>query len=416
MKFTEVLYKRSLAFGWRRLWGSKRVKYPDYPVRLPKAYIDNPVELIDTGKEPKREKWHPPVADPRYYDPPAKHELGNYNEEQAFVCPPKICIHQGLEQAALLAKARVQRGLPPAVQRIFDKVENPEYTNTLLQRYIMQAQYWNTTKEKLPYRFDPRKPIWKFQTRYGIPPKMQAGILIRNLLRLCQHQVSQYPNLTDRRHISVPYINSHYYYKGQPVVVRGSAEWLITSSKPLPSFAEEEAVDATVGQGLPDLFPILPTIDLLPDHNYTLDHDLGMAKDMTHGHLHTLVLTDNNHFKVEPRMARDVLFCLGYTVAQAKRLYGDATHLPKPLSMQCVSLDHQTLNFVFFQLNTLDFSSEHGVKNLVWADGGNHLFQKILSQPWMPKAIRDERLEDLEPAVFRKLLAVYLNGASELLV
>ena len=44
----------------------------------------------------------------------------------------------------------------------------------LVQRYIMLAQYWNTTKEKLPKRFDPRKPSWKFQARYGVPPKMQA--------------------------------------------------------------------------------------------------------------------------------------------------------------------------------------------------------------------------------------------------
>ena len=44
----------------------------------------------------------------------------------------------------------------------------------LVQRYIMLAQYWNTTKEKLPKRFDPRKPGWKFQARYGVPPKMQA--------------------------------------------------------------------------------------------------------------------------------------------------------------------------------------------------------------------------------------------------
>jgi hypothetical protein len=76
-------------------------------------------------------------------------------------------------------------------------------------------------------------------------------------------------------------------------------------------------------------------------------------------------------------------------------------------------MDHQTLNFTLFQLNTLDLSSDSGVKNCVWTDGGNHLFHKILAQPWMPKAIRHERLQDLNPDVFRKLLALYLNGAPE---
>lgn len=40
-------------------------------------------------------------------------------------------------------------------------------------------------------------------------------ILARNLLRLCQSQVSNFPSLRDRRHIYKPYINSHYYYRGK---------------------------------------------------------------------------------------------------------------------------------------------------------------------------------------------------------
>ena len=40
MKWTATLCKRSLAFGWRRIWGSKRIQYPDYPPRIPKALIE----------------------------------------------------------------------------------------------------------------------------------------------------------------------------------------------------------------------------------------------------------------------------------------------------------------------------------------------------------------------------------------
>ena len=40
------------------------------------------------------------------------------------------------------------------------------------------------------------------------------GILVRNLLRLCQSQVTSYPSLVDRRQIYAPYINSHYFYRG----------------------------------------------------------------------------------------------------------------------------------------------------------------------------------------------------------
>lgn len=76
-------------------------------------------------------------------------------------------------------------------------------------------------------------------------------------------------------------------------------------------------------------------------------------------------------------------------------------------------MDHEMFSFVFFQLNTLSFDSDNGIKNFAWIDGENYLFRKILSQPWMPKAIRFERLEDFDPNVFDKFMAMYLNGVPE---
>lgn len=48
----------------------------------------------------------------------------------------------------------------------------------LLQRYIMQSQYWNTTSKKLPKRIDPRKPGYVFRRQYGIPSKMQGSVCL----------------------------------------------------------------------------------------------------------------------------------------------------------------------------------------------------------------------------------------------
>ena len=52
------------------------------------------VELVDPTEEEEK-YWRPPVDDPRFHVPEKHHELWNYNEEPAFVCTPKICIHQG---------------------------------------------------------------------------------------------------------------------------------------------------------------------------------------------------------------------------------------------------------------------------------------------------------------------------------
>lgn len=63
----------------------------------------------------------------------------------------------------------------------------------------------------------------------------------------------------------------------------------------------------------------------------------------------------------------------------------------------------------FFQLNTLDYSKEAGVKNLAWFDTDNKLFEKILPKRAM---LRNTKYEDYDPKVFRKLLAMYIYGVN----
>lgn len=411
MKFTEVLCKRSLRYEWRKL-RDRRLHFPDIPARIPQVLIEKGVEIVDPTEKPPRERWQPPVDDPRFYTHTKPEQYVNYNEEPAYLCTPSTRIYEGTKQVACLAKAKIIQGLPDSVKRLVGAVQIP-HQNMLLQRYIMQAQYWNTTKEHLPKRTDLRKPGWKFQAQYGIPARTQSEILMRNMLRLCQSQVGSFPSLVDRRHIYRPYLNSHYYYRDKPAVIRGTSEWLVTSNKPLPQFVDEETVDASVNHAMPDLYPIAPTIDLHVEHNYTLDHDTGLKASFSHGIPHTLFQVEVNSWTQEQRLARSLAFCFGYAVAQARRQFGSVTTLPEPVCVQCVSLDHQNLNFTFMQLNTLAFDSDNGIKNFAWVDSGNDLYQKLLSQPWMPRAIRDQRLEDFDPLPFQKLLAVYLSGVPE---
>lgn len=62
---------------------------------------------------------------------------------------------------------------------------------------------------------------------------------------------------------------------GKPVIIRGLSEWLVTSDKPITPFADENIVDASVNYTLPNMYPIVPTIDLVKENNYTLEHNLG---------------------------------------------------------------------------------------------------------------------------------------------
>ena len=85
------------------------------------------------------------------------------------------------------------------------------------------------------------------------------------------------------------------------------------------------------------------------------------------------------------------------------------THLPEPISVQCIHTGNGIdFHFACFQLNTMNFQNEEGVKNLAWFDNDNALFNKILPKRAL---LRNTKYEDYNPLVLRKILACWINGA-----
>ena len=80
--------------------------------------------------------------------------------------------------------------------------------------------------------------------------------------------------------------------------------------------------------------------------------------------------------------------------------------LPEPVCSQHVAMDATgSLNFTFYQLNTLDCDNEEGVKNLVWFDNQRQLYSKLLPKRGM---LRHTRYVDYDPEVLDHLMAVYM--------
>lgn len=71
---------------------------------------------------------------------------------------------------------------------------------------------------------------------------------------------------------------------------------------------------------------------------------------------------------------------------------------------------YNNLNFLVFQLNTLDLDSSDGVKNIVWADTQNKFFERIMCQPWKhpERKITPTQYENFAGNAFEKFLAVYM--------
>ena len=76
--------------------------------------------------------------------------------------------------------------------------------------------------------------------------------------------------------------------------------------------------------------------------------------------------------------------------------------------MQAVQTNKANFELYAFQLNTLDCSGDDSaVKNLLWMDTRNQLYEKILPKRAM---LRNTKYEDSDGHVLEKLLGLYATG------
>jgi large subunit ribosomal protein L37 len=57
--------------------------------------------------------------------------------------------------------------------------------------------------------------------------------------------------------------------------VRGKSNLMVYSNRPLKPFGDEELIDASTQHQLPDLYPLLPTIDLKKQHLWRSENITG---------------------------------------------------------------------------------------------------------------------------------------------
>lgn len=81
--------------------------------------------------------------------------------------------------------------------------------------------------------------------------------------------------------------------------------------------------------------------------------------------------------------------------------------------MQSVGTDGRVFQFLVLQLNTTDLASNEGVKNLVWVDSDQLLYQHFWCLPVIKKKVVVEPVgpTGFQPETFKKFLALYLHGA-----
>ncbi|XP_014774141.1 39S ribosomal protein L37, mitochondrial isoform X1 [Octopus bimaculoides] len=401
----------------KRLWKT-RGRFVEPQRVIPKPLLKSNVEIIDPCAKPKLPPWEPPVKDDiRWWKAPPLEEQDNYHKDPMYLYFQKCRLLEGLKQARILTKCLQFTGFPPDLKEKIGKVTIPNQ-DLLVQRNIMFSQVWHSNYKKLPKRIDKSKPGFKFTREYGIPTLQASQLLLSNLLRLCNTQTKIFPDiLTDYQMVKNSFLRSHITYDNKRIQIVGNSEALLLSKQPLPNFATNDIIEASANDPLPNIYPVSPMIDIPKMHIYRTDEtsgfNIGESNDLQY-YPHTLFITYNNRWNCSQNCARSLLYLTGYAVNEAKRRFGaNVQQLPEPINLQCINMNDCTFNFLFFQLNTLDFQTADGLKNLLWCDAHNLLFYKKFRQPWLGRSSRNHRYLDYNAEVFQKFLTMYLNGMKQ---
>ncbi|XP_060062231.1 large ribosomal subunit protein mL37 isoform X2 [Erinaceus europaeus] len=201
--------------------------------------------------------------------------------------------------------------------------------------------------------------------------------------------------------------------------VHGPSGARLNAKDPLPPIASREEVEATKNHVLETFYPISPVMGLSECNLYDSKDDTGFQEGYPYPSPHTFYFLEKANirpYRLHPDQlrAKMILFAFGSALTQARLLYGnDAKVLEHPVVVQSVGTDGRVFQFLVLQLNTTDLASSEGIKNLVWMDSDQLLYQHFWCRPVIKKKVVVEPVGPIgfQPETFRKFLALYLHGA-----
>ncbi|XP_041133698.1 39S ribosomal protein L37, mitochondrial-like [Polyodon spathula] len=340
--------------------------------------------------------WH----DPHHYRGPKTEEMKLHKENPCYVFNQRTKILEGVRQALWLTKSKLIQGLPEHILSLAEDSANQiEDQDERVQQAIRHARFWDTT---------------------AIRPKRDrfCPVLLRDLLHLCGTLQVKHTSLS-KRILAENYRVAALWNRDTDVFqVRGLNGMLLNSMTPLPAVAPSGEVLATENHTLETFYPISPTIDLQSTYVYDQKNDTGFRDGYPYPHAHTLFFTETEDsaakFKPEQLRAKMIMFAFGNALARAKSLYGEHPQVLKhPVVIQSIATDGRLFQFIVLQLNTTDLGPDTGVKNLIWMDQDQLLYDYAKCRPLIKKKIIKvpAGLAGYQPQTFKKFLALHLHGA-----
>ncbi|XP_048207342.1 39S ribosomal protein L37, mitochondrial [Perognathus longimembris pacificus] len=390
-------------------WGVRSTRKPE-PPPLDRVYEIPGLEPITyAGKmhfmpglaRPIFPPWDGGRNHPKFRRQLPVHEHPLYKDQACYVFHQRCRLLEGVKQALWLTKTKLIKGLPEKVLSLVDDPRNHiENQDERVLNIISHARLWHST-EDIPKRAS------------------YCPVIMNSLIQLCKSQIIKYPSLAKRIFAQNYALSTSWNRESVLLQIRGTSGTRLSTKDPLPTIAPREEVEATKSHVLETFYPISPTIDLQECNVYDVKEDTGFREGYSYPHPHTLYFLDRantaiHRFQPDQLRAKMILFAFGNALAQARLLYGNTSKvLEQPIVVQGVGTDGRVFQFLVLQLNTTDLDSSEGVKNLVWVDSDQLLYQHFWCRPVIKKKVVVEPVGPIgfQPETFRKFLALYLHGA-----
>ncbi|OQV15423.1 putative 39S ribosomal protein L37, mitochondrial [Hypsibius exemplaris] len=367
-------YKRQ----WRLLVEKQKLGGPI----VPQAYLDAGVKIINAAAEQKELEnaieghfdWKPdhPMFRPAVGDGP---ENPRYNEIPARIFRRGTQLAEGLEQAQVLTKTVVVKGVPPVWEYAANQIKSLRFEDEdeRGRRCVMQSVRWDPSDLELPKRV--MKYGHLYPKYWGITLQKANDLICQNLLRLTELTFSGNPQILTR-HLAKNALVNVTYEPARPtdsrIVFNCNNALMLTDTQQLPAFFTPEQVNLTKETKLPSLYPLKPTLNLDEVQVYDWETAYPFLEGFKHAMPHTIFVQHNSaeEWTLAQKQSKALIHSHATLAALARRLYGaDVGVLPRPLSIQCVLADRgRHFTFYAYQLNTLDMADQEGVKNQAWVD------------------------------------------------
>ncbi|KAL4228521.1 39S ribosomal protein L37 [Mactra antiquata] len=415
VRLSSILCRSRFARQQKQAFQRKGVYYVRNSPSLSQGILqESGANVADPRPEinPPPPEWIPPAEmldDFRInFPPPQDHRK---KDKSIWHLSSRISLTEGIDQACLLTKTQRFNGLPPQIERLVDKYSLTNQDEKI-KDVIRHAMTWNNTNKKLPRRIDFERPGYVFTREYGIPNYKSICIMLENYIRLSQSFGGAYPELTaSRRLVCKPSIETSYEYQNETIEIRALNDYIVNDRRPLNPLGNDQMIAESVNHELLDMYPVSPTVDLLRTDIYE-DLNRGAFKEMlripcSHPQI---VFRINSGRGREANQAFNLMTTFGIAITEARSRYGIGMgKLEVPVTIINMNISFNRINYIVFQLNTMDFDNDEGIKNLAWFDS-ELMFRKHPCKQWLEadNKIKPAVYNDYNKKAFSKFLALYL--------